>query len=394
MLDHSADYASAMLGSFTPLAQVDAWVNGQLVADKMPVVSGSVTMDSTSAVHTSGSFTFATDDDSLIPDALGLGPLGVTAQLHVRMGMQIPNGPAELLSCGWLRIVSGQTKEYWQQYRKNPTDPVQVAPRGVTLSIGQAQDAWAALSEDQFLAPEQPPSLTSVIAEITRLAQHTGVTISDLSGITDKAIPQSTVWDYTTDRGSAIQTLADLLNMTARINMDGALSLVPKAVTDLSTPDWEVTVAADAVSVPLLQQFSRQWDRAQIGANAVRSIGTAADGTQLIGWATETEGPFAYGGPYGQVVEEHDSPLIATAAQATADAATYLANLRANRVAIVPITVPANHALETLDVMAVTIPAGDGTYQITRLTGWVQKITATVGATTMQVDLAVPRSSL
>jgi len=165
-------------------------------------------------------------------------------------------------------------------------------------------------------------------------------------------------------------------------------------VTDLSSPVWSVTVNSDAVTVPLLVQFSRTWDRSAVGANAVRSVGTAADGTQLIGWATETQGPFAYGGPFGQVVQEHDSPLIATAAQATADAQTTLANLNAKRVIVIPITVPANHALETLDVIKVTVPAGDGSNSTCDLVGWAQKITATIGATTMQVDLAVPRSAL
>ena len=385
MLDHSQAWADAMGGTVLPVVQVDAWYGGQQVSQgSLSVASGQVSFDSTALVQASGQVTVTSDDDSIVPTDFNSMLACGGSILHVQQGIQLPGGGTELMDLGWLRITQSGSQEAWQQYQATP--PLVVA-RGMQVSV-QVEDLMGALDDDTFLAPEQPASGATVLGEIARLGQHANLQIADMTAWTDQAVPSGLT--YGDSRSSAVVSLAAVLGATARLSRDGALELVA-SIPALTTPAWTLALG-DATGPPLIT-FARSFDRAGI-YNAVKSTGTDQAGNQIVGYATETTGALQYGGPFGNLVYQHDSPLITSQSAATADASTTLTNLIAQRVVTLPLTVPANTALETLDVVQVTLPKGDGSNGVATLTGWVKTLAVTLGQATMQIGLAVPRSQL
>ena len=93
------------------------------------------------------------------------------------------------------------------------------------------------LDEANFVTPEAPESLTSVIGEISRLARDY-VPVDDLDGIVDAAIPRSIT--YQASRVEALQALADVIGYWVRMSPGGGLTLIPQ--TPSPDPVWTVTV--------------------------------------------------------------------------------------------------------------------------------------------------------
>lgn len=386
MQTHSTAWDEALAGSVTPVVQVDAWYDGEQIAENLPGVSGQVTADSTRTVVTSGSLSAAAGDDSIVPTAwnAALGCYG--AILHVRAGLQLPGGGTELMSLGWLRVDSYDTQEQYQPYSSG-SSPAQWVPRGSQVPV-QCSDLMAAVVDARFLAPEQPASLSSVLAEIQRLAQSVpGLAVADFSGYTDAAIPASITYD--SGRDAAIAALANVLGRVPYANPDGALDL--RVAIPMGDPVWSVSVSD--TNLPPVSSWSRRGDRSGF-YNAVVVQGQDAAGNAIVGTATEDSGPLRYGGPFGCVPYFVNDPLATTQAAATATAQTRLAGLIAQRTVVVPVTLPPNYALEVGDVVAVEIVAGDGTGETRTLTGPAQTIQWPLGSAAMQVGVAVPRTDL
>lgn len=295
----------------------------------------------------------------------------------MRHGLNTANG-TEWVSLGWFRIDTSDPKENWVAYT-DPTNP-RVAPRwvqrGTKVSV-QGSDRMARLDDARFLAPETPESLASVITEVKRLARDI-VPIADLSGFSDAPIPASLA--YQTSRVQAIQDLADVLDLVARINPDGLLTLAPKSPTGDAV--WTVEVGSQGQIV----DWGRKLDRAKI-YNAVVSSGTTSEGVPVQGIALEEEGPFRWGGPFGRVPFGHSSPLINSEAAAQADAATRLERLASERVVPITVSCVMNAALELDDIAGVALP------DIT-LTGPVVALSRPLLSAVMEMTLMVPRSQL
>lgn len=333
-----AGFLDALTGSISPKVQVDAWYDGQLVAADLPLTAGSVTIDTTRTIAGSCSATFGSEDSTLAPTSWDSPLACYGSQLHVTAGLQLPDG-LQMLSLGWFRIDSYDAGEWWKQY-----------PGGQWVMVGtkvdnQCSDLMSALDDARFLAPTAPASLTSALTEIRRLAAGL-VQIESLSGITDVAIPQSIT--YTDSRVQAITDLAALLGCVPRMSPDGALNLYPSAP---AASVWTVSVDDGA---PILG-WGRRGDRVSL-YNGVTSSGTASNGTQVQGSATQTTGPLRWGGPFGQVPYAHANPLLDSNSSASQDATSMLAALSSQQVVQVPVTLPWNPALEVGDVITLQLP--------------------------------------
>lgn len=387
MQDHSQAWDDAMLGSVTPVVQVDAWYDGEQIAENLPGVNGQVTADSTRTIVTSASISAAAVDDSIVPTSWDSQLACYGTQLHVRAGIQLPGGGTELMSLGWFRVDSYTTQEQYQPYQQGDSSPAVWVARGSQVPVN-CSDLMSLLVDAQFLAPEQPASLTSVITEIQRLAAEVpNVTVADLTGVTDAAIPASIT--YSQSRSDAITALAGVLACVPRMNGDGALTLVP--ITPTGSAVWTVSIAYDVL--PPVSSWSRVGDRSGF-YNAVVVGGTASDGTAIVGIATESTGPLRYAGPFGCVPYNVNDPLATTQSAADATAATRLSQLVAQRVVVIPVVLPCNPALETGDIITLQIASGDGTGETKILTGPVQTIAWPLGVGTMTVGVAVPRADL
>jgi hypothetical protein len=409
MQARSDQWDQALAGSFQQVVQVDAWYDGELIEEDLQGVTGSVSVDSTQLVQGSSAITAADDAGKLIPvtaDAI-VGCYGT--QLHVRGGILLPGGNVEIKSLGWFRIDTADPAEQWQQYMtrrharswgglfpgpstfpsahtfpsrhvtitEGPESSVWV-PRG-TIVETSASDLMILLDEAQFLAPEQPASLASVIVEIQRLCQGV-VPVADFSAVTDAPIPRTLTYD--TSRSGALTLLADVLNTTPRMNPDGALELIP--TTPSGDPVW--AVAAGSASIPPISQWKRHLDRAGI-FNAVVLTGTDISGNPIQGIATLDVGPLRHGGPFGRVVYRDTSQTATSNAQCTAEAQAKLEELSAQRTVVIPVIVPTNYALQGNDVISIGLP--DRTLQ-----GPVTSIQFPTTADTMPVGVEIPRDQL
>lgn len=379
MQDTSPAFRAALKGSYVPTCTVDAWYDGRLILAGVPMESGSVTVDGSRAISGSLTLTAAKPDDSLVPDRWDapLAPFG--SQLHVRAGVTF-GGTTEQVSLGWYRIDEADPQEWWTSYTPDfDEDPTQVprwVSRGMQVTV-QASDRMALVDDDAFVSPEAPTSTTSVIAEIQRLVQDI-VPVADLTGITDAAIPAAIA--YQTSRVQAIQDLANVLGRVARIDPNGALTLIPKVPS--MTPVWTVTVGRDGD----ITNWGRKLDRRDLH-NGVISTGQTAEGVPVQGSKVETDGPLRWGGPFGRVPFGHSSPLLTTATAAEADASTLLERLVRERVAPITVECVANPALEWNDAVRLVLPNRN-------LVGIVRSITWSLPAKTMSMTVLVPRSQL
>lgn len=378
MQEVSADWLNALTGSYQPTVQVDAWYDGELVLQGVPVAGGRVTLDRTRAMAGSLSLDAAATDESLIPTSWDspLAPYG--SVLNVRAGIRFGAESGESVSLGWYRIDSADPKEWWVPYQgADLSQPPTWVCRGTLVSV-EASDRMSLLDDAKFIVPEAPASLTSVKTEIVRLARD-HVPIDDLSPITDAAIPRSIT--YQTSRVEALQALADVLACWVRMSPGGGLNLVPQTPASL-TPVWTISVG----EMGHITDWGRKLDRAEL-RNGVVSKGQTAAGNPVQGVAVEETGPLRWGGPLGTIPEEHSSNLLTTEAAAQADAETRLARMIRERVAPVSVTCVSNPALELDDVVALELP--DRT-----LTGQVAQLTIPLTTDTMSMVVMVPRTQL
>lgn len=373
MQDANDALIEAFSGSHVPTVKVDAWYDGTLVLEGVNVNSGSVTVDGTRAIAGSLNLTSVSEDGSLVPDRWDapLSPYG--SQLHVRVGVGAGVGSADMMSLGWYRIDSANPQEYYAEYRTNAG--TEWVCRGMQVDT-QSSDRMSLVDDARFLSPEVPVSTLSVKAEIKRLVQGL-IPVGNLDAVTDAVIPASIA--YQTSRVQAIQDLADVLGHVARIDPDGALELIPKAVS--TTPVWTVSINENQVL-----DWARKLDRTGL-YNGVISSGQQTDGTPVQASAIERNGPLRWDGPLGRIPYAHSSPLITTDTAAQADADTLLARLIREQVAPIVVTCTPNPALEWGDCVKLVLPNRE-------LTGTVQSITWPLPVTSMTMTVLIPRTQL
>ena len=373
----SKNFRDALHGPVAVAQQVDAWYDGELIYENVPILSGAVTFDSTRAIVGSASIVAGSSDGSLAPTRWDSPLACYGSELHVRAGIVIPGGGTEMFSLGWYRIDSFDSQEWWRPYAT--PDGAQIwTPQGVQVS-NEASDRMSTLSDARFLAPTAPTSLASVLAEIRLLCRGI-VDVEDFTSIADAAIPKSIT--YEDSRVDAIQALAGVLGMTASMSPNGALQLTSSQASGPAV--WAVSVADDEAA--RLLSWSRKGDRAGL-YNAVVTTGTNAAGNPIQGVAQENNGPLRFGGPFGQVPYARNNPLLTTDIAATRDASTTLARVAGDQAVVIPVTCPPNAALLLGDVIDVVLP--DRT-----LTGPVQTMTFNLPLSTLSLGVAVPRSSL
>lgn len=369
----SDEFLAAISGSHSPTLTVDAWYEGNLVLENVPVAAGSVTVDGTRAIAGSLSLTSVSEGRLLEPGRWDspLAPFG--SQLHVRAGVRYGTDTSDSVSLGWYRIDSADPREAYGKYVVN--GQILWVHRGMQV-VNQASDRMSFVDDAKILSPEVPASTTSVIAEIKRLVQGL-IPVGNLDAVTDAAIPGSIT--YQTSRVQAIQDLADVVGCTARIDPDGALELISK--TPSTTPVWTVSINEEQVL-----DWSGKLDRSGL-FNGVVSTGQQADGTPVQASSVEEDGPLRWDGPMGRIPYPHSSPLITTQDAAQDDADTLLTRLIRDQVAPVKITCTPNPALEWGDCITIVLPDQE-------LTGTVQSITWPLPVTSMEVTVLVPRTQL
>ncbi|MEH0547281.1 hypothetical protein QA802_30610 [Streptomyces sp. B21-105] len=329
MLDMSATALAIVQRSFTMRIRAESWLGGQLLADSIPVATGSESRDRSLAVPERITLSVPRRDrgvqwDPLTPDH----PLASYGQLlRIDYGVDLP-GHTEWINRGWFLVTDTDTDD----------DTVTVTLQGLLTLIQEAD----------LVAPFQPAS-TDTLATVARSLVEPALTVSVDSALTDRAVPLGMQWD--TDRLGALNELVDAWPADARVTEDGYLLLEP--LNDAGTPVLALTDGVGGTVVKWQGAASRDG-----GFNAVVAQGEDASGNQIQGVAYDREAgsPLRYGGNYNPlpVPYKFSSPLLKTVTQCRDAAASTLVRLRRTASRKLHVTMVPHPGLMTGDIVSVT----------------------------------------
>ncbi len=320
------DSIRSILGrSCTRYLRVESWLGDQLLADDVPAFGGGEEVDASLTVPERVTLTVPRRDRGMSwSPTVDDHPLAAHGQrLRVQLGVGGPSG-VEWIQRGW----------YLVQSARPDGDEVRVEAVGLLTLVEEAD----------LISPYQPSgSLTGTLRGLVEPA----LTV-DLGGApTDRAVPAGLNWD--SDRLAAVYELLDAWPAEARVTENGYLAVTTPAA--VGTPVLDLTNGAGGTVIQATGETTRD------GCfNAVVARGTAPDGGQIQGVAYDHVGPRRYGGPFNPlpVPYYYFSPLLATAAQCAAAAATILARLRRQAGRVLEVEMVPDPTIQDGDVVTVT----------------------------------------
>lgn len=328
MIPLSAAAAAMVAGSYQLQVRVESWLDGQLLAEAVPVDDGAEDVDDSLNVPERVTLTVPRVDRGFewAPGADPAHPLAAFGQrLRVSLGVDIGRGQTEWLQRGWFLIDS---------VKPASDDSLQVTAVGLLDLVQEAR----------LVSPYQPSG--TFVSTLRGLVEPALTAVVD-AGLTDRAVPSSLSWDE--DRIGGLAELLDAWPAVARVTPDGYLAVTP------NTTGGAVLSLTDGLGGTVVRW---QAETSREGAyTAVVARGTASDGGVVQGVAYDlTGGPLRYGGPFNPlpVPYLYFSPLITTVAQARAAAVSVLARLRRRTARRLSAELVPHPGLQTGDVVTVT----------------------------------------
>jgi Domain of unknown function (DUF5047) len=327
MISLSDEALSVLTGTYTYHIAVESWLDDQLLADVIPVSSGSEETDRSLTVPESITLT--------VPRVYGGvswspaerdHPLAAHGQrLRVQLGIGLQGGTVEWIQRGWFLVRDSRAQG----------DSVMVRAVGLLALIEEAR----------LVSPYQP---TGTLVSTLRGLVEPALTVVVDSALTDRAVPSGV--NYDEDRLGAVLELIDAWPAEAHVTEDGYLSVRP--VQSSATPVLSLTNGAGGTIITATGDSTRE------GAlNAVVARGTAADGAQVQGVAYDNSGgPMRYGGPFNPLPVPFffQSPLLTSTPQCESAAQTVLARKRRESALRFTAEMVPHPALQAGDVVSVT----------------------------------------
>lgn len=295
-----SDLARAIInsGNYVYHVRVSSWLGDQLLADEVPIATGSEDCDRGLAVPERATFEVpkrvAGFDWTPTDDRSPLAAQGQTLKVSLGVGQ------------GADGVEWFQRGEFLIQSAEEQDDSMLVTCVGLLALVDEAK----------FVSPFQP---SGTIASTLRALIEPAVTADLDMAPPDRAVPTSAVnWD--SDRLGAVHELLDAWPAEARMNELGYLEVVPDVVPTAALRSF--TNGSGGTLVRASGSSARDG-----GFNLVVATGYAADGGEVRGLAYVRNGPWRYeGGPANPlpVPFGYASPLLTTNAQSEAAAATVL----------------------------------------------------------------------
>ena len=336
----SQEFQAAVLGSNTPVVTVDIWSGGEVVRANAKVMAGEVEFDSSRAIE--GRLSLVVLDDESEGSRLSQVIHSIGMQANIRAGFDMA-GLVETVSLGWYDIHDTKSFDAWEWYDWNLGDdgkPIGTKTSSVVTIDGL--DYLSVVAASPFLVPQQPVAGSDAWATIAGLC--TGIVSVLDPGYAAKTIPTGLVFEW--DRLKAIQAIAELWDAFPVMNNDGQLTLATEASGD-AVGDFGVKVNIAA------WQDSTSSTNLHNGATV---LGKSPEGTELIGTATETSGPAAWGGSFGYRPTRRTSEIMTTQAMVDAAAKADLAAEIASRAVVQTVDALWNPAVELRDRPKLTLP--------------------------------------
>jgi len=314
-----------LTGSFQLEVAVDVWLGDQLIADDVPIASGSEDTDRTIAVPERVTLTLPRRDRGTDWGAID-SPIAANGQrLRVSIGIGAGGSGTEWFDRGWFLI-----------------DDVAIDGNSVQVT---AVGLLKLLSEARLISPFTP---TGTITTALRSLIEPALPVAFDAALTDRAVPAGV--NYSDDRLGNVSEILDAWPAEAYVDESGVLQVIP-----VVTPTVAVASLTDGVGGTVVSAASRtSRDNAY---NVVVARGTASDGGQVQGVAYDLLGAHAYGGPFNPLPVPffYQSPLITTVAQAQSAASTRLATLKRGNGTQFDVECVPNPTLQVGDAVNVTV---------------------------------------
>jgi len=297
----TTSFKYAVNDSHKARVKCEVW-DGADVIREVPVVGGSVSLDSSRSVRAGCNMAFYAD--GLIPTSGESDFYPATNELHIWRGVDVVDG-VELVPLGVFGFEDVDVGE---------------GPDGITLEIA-GSDRAAMASRSLLLEPLSITKDTTPYDAISALL----ATVSNMPGVVNAANPPDT-WLMPAVR---YQAGADPWAMATNIATAFGAQLyvdrlgVPRfeEIPDPDTSDPALTYNMDAPGAPVLRV-----NRTISTANTFNGVIASGEGTDLVrplqaeSWDTDPLSPFYYEGPYGKKPYFYSSPLILELDQAKAAA--------------------------------------------------------------------------
>ncbi|MDX3353888.1 DUF5047 domain-containing protein [Streptomyces sp. ME01-24h] len=313
--------------SYTMEVRAEAWLDGDLLADDIPVSVGSEERDRSQTVPERVTLTIPRRDRGvdwapISPDH----PLAAYGQqIRIDYGVDV-GGHMEWINRGWFLTTSSNAD-------------------GDTVSV-TAQGLLTLIDEARFAAPFQP---SGTLASTVRSLVEPALTVDFDGTLIDRSVPVGMQWDE--DRMGGLNEVLDSWPAVPRVTEDGFLRIEPPG--DTGTPVLAITDGQGGTVVRWQGSTTRD------GAyNAVVARGETSDGTQVQGVAYDSgsSSPLRADGPFNPLTVPYffSSPLLTTVAQCRSAATATLLRLRRSASRTLGVTMVPHPGLETGDVVAVT----------------------------------------
>lgn len=303
---------------------------GEIIAERIPIVGGSVTVDRGSAVRRVLSLTIADPADMPLTETDAYSPYG--HRLHVRRGIRYLDGSVETVSLGHFVVESVAGDAH--------TGPLTITAPGLERVV----------QDEPLEAPwTATPAITHAGAIRTLIqAADPSASLVDTSTL-GATLCATTTWDAGADRWAACQQIARAIGAECYVDANGTYRLADVGGPLDTPPVWTVAAGAEGVLVSATRTVSAEGVFNRVvcrGSNVADGI-PPVSGTATI---TDPGDPLRYGGPVGRRTYTFESQMVTSTIQAQAAANAELRRRRAPNTSVSLSTVP-NAALEAGDVI-------------------------------------------
>lgn len=300
MIELSTDALGALQRSYTYHVRAESWLADRLLADDIPIESGTEQGDRSLRVPERVTLTvprieLGTDWTPVADDS----PLAANGQrLKIELGIGLGVDRIEWFQRGWFVIESSEPKG----------DSVSVTCAGLLYLIDEAR----------LVSPYQPTG--TILATLQGLVEPALTVINN--GVDDRSVPADV--NYDEDRLGAVFELLDAWPADAIVTAQGYLAVDPVN----SAGDTAVLTLTNGENGTIIDRPNGTSTRE--GAwNVVVARGTDANGAQVQGVSYLERGPKIYGGNFNPLPVPYffSSPLITNTDQAKESARTVMQRL-------------------------------------------------------------------
>ena len=337
MRAHSEQLAEVLTGSFSRRLIADVFHGTERVLQDLPLTGWSLDGDLGAEVKHGGRGSVVYQSvagESLVPE----GAEGILSPFRARLLLLMEIGAGEFsetITLGWFRITG-------VPYAKDQFAEV----NGQMVVVSSVVDlVFESIDVDVkrrgFRSEEQPPSLSSVYAELRRISS-----LPILQTVADRTIPASIVYEATQGgRLKGVQALAGLLGGSAVPNPSGALVVIPDTFGAVA---GSLVVGPDGTVMDV--PYAIETDEVY---NCVVGNFEDADRNPIYAVAEVTVGPLATSGNFGENTRYYASDFVKNQTAANSAVAAILTQSTGQQNFDVPIQCIINPLFElgdTLDV--------------------------------------------